>query len=197
MARCYNCRERLPDDPESRGARCPSCGEPLVERRRRRRRADGDCAAHPDNPAVGTCRRCGNYVCDLCATDWRDRSLCPACVDRALEKGEAVPGEAAAHVRQALMALVLGASAWGALAVGFVILAVGVSAQNILLLLVGTLVIFSSPLPAVIGVGQAVSALRSRGDHMILATLGLFVSGLHVGALIGMMSFGLGMNYSQ
>jgi hypothetical protein len=40
-------------------------------------------------------------------------------------------------------------------------------------------------------VGQATAALRTRGSHMILATIGLVISGLFVGVMIGLMGFGM------
>jgi hypothetical protein len=37
------------------------------------------CATHPDAPAVGTCARCGNFICGACATQKGDQTLCPTC----------------------------------------------------------------------------------------------------------------------
>ena len=36
------------------------------------------------------------------------------------------------------------------------------------------------------GIGQAVAVLRVRGNHMILATIGLVIGGLYVGLFIGL-----------
>jgi len=178
MMRCPECRERLPDDPDRSGARCPVCRESLYDEPPPRRRGaddDGRCPVHPDNPALGTCGRCGNYLCETCRTRWRGRWLCAACVDRALEHKEAAPAEAGAHLRQALLALGLGVT------------------SGMGLVMLGGLTILSSPLPAVVGVGQGAAAIRARGDHMILATIGLVLSGLNVGVFIGMLSFGIGL----
>jgi hypothetical protein len=196
VARCPSCRERLPDDAERRGARCPSCREPLYdEPAERRRSGEGTCAVHRDSAALGTCPRCGNYLCDVCRTRWRGRWLCAACVDRALENKEAVPGEVAAHLRQALLSLLLGIASWVLLVMGVVFAAAAVAGEMAGMVLLALLAIFAAPAASLFGVGLAVSALRSRGDHMILATLGLIISGLNVGALLGMMSFSLSLQY--
>jgi hypothetical protein len=51
------------------------------------------------------------------------------------------------------------------------------------------LLMLGSTLPSAIGLGQGIAALRARGDHMILATLGLILCGLNVGVCIGLYSF--------
>jgi hypothetical protein len=186
----------LPDDLERCGARCPECRESLYDpppRRRPRDDDDGRCPVHPDNATLGTCGRCGNYLCDTCRTRWRNRWLCAACVDRALENKEAAPAEASAHLRQALLALALGVVSWAIFFVGLVIAGAGVEGGGKGLVVVAGLVILGSPLPAVGGVGQGAAAVRARGDHMILATIGLVLSGLNVGAFIGLLSFGIGL----
>jgi hypothetical protein len=195
MARCPECGEFLPADPDRHGARCPVCREPLYDDPPARRRPAevGQCPVHPDNPALGTCGRCGNYVCAVCRTRWRQRWLCAACVDLALERRETVPAEAAAHLRQSLLALGLGVAGWLIFAFGFVLAAAGFSADNFALMMLGGLTLILAPLPAALGVGQAIAALRARGDHMILATLGLVLSGANVGIFIGAMSFGIGL----
>lgn len=195
MVRCPECGERLASDPDRYGARCPACRAPLYDEPPGRRRGseDGRCAVHPDNPARGTCGRCGNYLCDTCRTRWRDRWLCAACVDLALERKEAVPAEASAHLRQALLALALGVVGWLLFLFGAVFLGAGAGTENLALLMLGTVIVLASPLPAVVGVGQGIAAIRARGDHMILATLGLVLSGLDVGVMIGMLTFGIGL----
>jgi hypothetical protein len=195
MIRCPECRERLAGDPDRYGARCPACRAPLYDEPPRRRRGtddDGQCAVHPDNPAVGTCGRCGNYLCDACRTRWRERWLCAACVDLALERKEAVPAEASAHLRQALLALGCGVGGWLIFLLG-ALLAAASGGDNFGLVLLAGLTILASPVPAVFGVGQGIAALRARGDHMILATLGLVLSGLNVGVFIGLFSFTIGL----
>jgi hypothetical protein len=196
MMRCRECGERLPGDPERFGARCPACRAPLYGAPRPRRRdADDDsrCAVHPDNPALGTCGRCGNYVCETCRTRWGERWLCAACVDRALERKEAGPAEANAHLRQALLALGLGVASWTIFLLGALVAAGAAAGGSMGLVALAGLLVLVSPLPAVIGVGQGAAAIRARGDHMIVATLGLVLCGLNVGVLIGLLSFSISL----
>jgi hypothetical protein len=56
------------------------------------------------------------------------------------------------------------------------------------------LVMGAAALLGALGVGQATAALRTRGGHMILATIGLVLSGLFVGTLIGLMGFAMWMS---
>jgi hypothetical protein len=42
---------------------------------------------------------------------------------------------------------------------------------------------------AALGLGQAAAALRARGNAMILATIGLVLNGLYLGALLGLFTF--------
>jgi hypothetical protein len=194
MIRCAECGERLGGDPDRYGSRCPACRAPLYDEPPGRRRDgdDGKCAVHPDNPALGTCGRCGNYLCDVCRTRWRDRWLCAACVDLALERKEALPAEASAHLRQALLALALGVMSWLIFLSGMVLGVAAVGSKSVMLMGLATLVLVMSPVPSVFGLGQGIAAIRARGDHMILATLGLVMCGLNVGVFIGLLSFGIG-----
>src|SRR4051812_35197337 len=109
MVECRYCGEIYYADAERVGARCRRCHEPLYERREAARATDeatpvGQCAAHPNNAAVGVCQRCGTYMCALCRTRWHDRTLCPACVLRALDEKEVKPEDVKAHRRQAMLA---------------------------------------------------------------------------------------------
>jgi hypothetical protein len=201
MPLCPSCREMVSGKPEQVGARCPYCREPLFEPGGAAERApgpeDGRCAEHPDSAAVGTCVRCGNYLCPVCQTRWREQALCIACVDRALENQEQTPEEARAHKRQALLALFFGLGAWGMVVLGLLVLGVGVLLQSAnecggaVLLIVGAIVFLGSPLLSVQGIGQGAAAIRTRGKHMILATAGLLISALHLGLLIGLLSSNL------
>ena len=86
--------------------------------------------------------------------------------------------------------LVFGLIAWGLSALGFVlILASAAEGIQMGLMFLGVLLFFGSGLPAVLGVGLGASALRARGNHLIIATIGLFLSGLHVGVVIGLFGF--------
>jgi hypothetical protein len=199
MSRCPSCEYPLPADRDRLGARCPRCHDPLYEPARRYgrpvREGEGACPVHAGVESVGVCGRCGNYLCEVCRTRWRNGILCAACVNRALESREATPEQARAHFRQALAALLLGVTAWvvgvlAHLAIGLLAL----SAQGpevILVVLVLLLVLGGAVLAGALGIGQAVAALRTRGSHMILATVGLIVSGLYVGALIGLFTFNI------
>src|SRR5579884_2143506 len=124
MPRCPACREWIRGEREKVGARCPHCRLPLYERpelfKPRQEDAENHCSVHPANPARGACPRCGNFQCDLCRTRWRGRSVCAACVDRALGAEEARPEERRAHLWEAVLSLVLGIFAW--LSVGLAIL---------------------------------------------------------------------------
>jgi hypothetical protein len=193
MRRCPSCRERLPADPERRGARCPYCREPLQESRRRRGE-EGQCAVHPENTAAGTCQRCGNYTCQVCDTLWQGRWLCPACVELALERKETVPGEARAHLRCALLGLGLGVTSWLIVFIAVLLAVAAMTSENIALLALVGLVLLSSPMPSILGVAQSAAAVQTGGDHMVLATMGLVLNGLHAGASLGLIAFSIALN---
>jgi len=94
VLRCLSCHEPLREEPERIGARCPHCRQPLFEDPRQAAPAApaagaSVCATRPQNAAVGTCQRCGNFLCAVCRTRWRNQAVCIACVERALEAKEA------------------------------------------------------------------------------------------------------------
>jgi len=190
MNHCPSCDYPLPYDRERRGARCPNCRDPLYERpgrvSRPARADEGACALHAASEAVGTCGRCGNYFCEVCRTRWRDRILCAACVERALAARETTPEQARVHFRQALLGLLMGLGAWAVFVLGLLLIfAAAFAGNNPLLLLLGVLLFVSAMLLAVIGTGHAVAALRTRGQHMILAVSGLLIGGLFLGVFLG------------
>jgi hypothetical protein len=196
MPRCPACREWIRGEREQVGARCPHCRLPLYERpelfKRRPAQADNQCSAHPGNPAVGACPRCGNFQCDLCRTRWRDRWLCVACVNRALESADVRPEEQRAHFWEALLSLVLGVSAWVLLLLGALVAAAAVAGGGDAFVVgLAGLLILATALPSVVGTGLGAAALYTRGNHMILATIGLLLSGVHTGALLGLLSFSM------
>lgn len=191
MARCPSCEYPLPENRERVGARCPSCRDPLYEPPGRFARAarpgEAACASHPQNESLGPCGRCGNYLCEVCRTRWRDQVLCAACTERALGSNEATPEQAKAAFRQALWSLLLGIGAWVIAILDFVLAAVllvsmGPSIALGLMIIVG---FAGAAVAAVFAIGQSVSVLRARVNHMLMATAGLLVSGLYVAVLIG------------
>jgi hypothetical protein len=148
--------------------------------------------------SVGTCGRCGNFLCDTCRTRWDKAVLCPACVDRALQGKDGDPGQQRSHARQARLGLAAGIAAWVLTALivgmGFLSQAVGKGSDGMVAAGAVLLVLFVLPsavIVALVGLGQSAAALRTRGDSMILATLGLLLSGLHIGAMVGIMLFGI------
>jgi hypothetical protein len=202
MPRCRTCAFVLPDDPEHTGARCPHCRQALYQPPGRFPRTAGEgegvCTVHSACVAVGTCGRCGNFLCETCHTRWDKRILCTACVDRALRGDEGLTDRPKDHARQAKIGLSAGVGAWiltAGFAAGMTLLSQtrqnpdALAAVGVLLLV--TIVFPSMVIVALIGLGQSAAALRVRGDSMIVATLGLLLSGLHVGAMVGIMFFGI------
>ncbi|MBY0524590.1 MAG: hypothetical protein K2R98_14395 [Gemmataceae bacterium] len=202
MIRCLACDEPLRDDPERMGARCPRCRQPLYEDPRHAiaqypgSAEASHCVVHTRSAAVGTCERCGNFLCAVCRTRWRNQVLCVACIERALESKEATPAEARAHLRQSILAIVFGGVAWFGTVLSMVMMIAGFAGNepNIGLVGLGVLLLLATPLPGLLGIGQAASAIRARGDHMIMATIGLILSGLHTGIVLGLFTFALLQN---
>jgi hypothetical protein len=181
------------------GARCPNCRDPLYEPPTRLSRPAGEgesaCAVHPGRQAVGACGRCGNYACEVCRTPWREHSLCAACVDRILEKQEALPEPVRAHKQQAILSVCLGGGAW-VLAVLVFLLAIAAAATEnrgtmIAVATVSFLLLTGDACAAVFAVGLGTAALRARGPYMVVATIGVVLGALYIGALIGFFSLNL------
>jgi hypothetical protein len=198
MPRCPACREWIAGDRDRVGARCPHCRLPLYERpelfKPRPDAPESHCSVHPTNPALGACQRCGNFQCDLCRTRWRGRFLCAACVDRALESGEVRPEEQTAHLWEAILALVLGILAWLTLLTAILMIAAimgngGEVRENAPVVILAGLLLLGSLVPSAFGTGLGAAALYTRGSHKILATIGLLLSGVHIGAFIGLFTF--------
>jgi hypothetical protein len=190
MNHCPSCDYPLPSERERLGARCPNCRDPLYEPAGRIsrpvREGEGACALHAGRETVGTCGRCGNYFCEVCRTRWRDQILCVACAERALASREATPEQARTHFRQALTGLVLGLGAWAVFILGvFCLLVAAALRNNPLLALLVVMLFIAAMLLAVIGTGHAAAALRSRGQHMIMAVSGLLIGGLFLGIFLG------------
>jgi hypothetical protein len=113
-------------------------------------------------------------------------------VDRALGSGEAAPEQKRAQLRQVLLSLGLGVAAW-VLSFGAMLLmavAAGASGRmNIGMVFLVAVIWLGDMMLAALGLGQAATALRARGNAMILATVGLVLNGLYLGALLGLFSF--------
>jgi hypothetical protein len=155
---------------------------------------DRVCAVHPGNAALGSCDQCGNPFCDVCRTLWHGRLLCVACVERALEAGEPTFLTARGNFRQTMLGLVCGIIAW--VVTGLVPLlsyrarVEGWDSPGVLLFLPYSLLTLAA-LAAVVSIGNSLAALRPRGDHFLLTTLGLLLSVSQLGVMIGLFLFAL------
>ncbi len=110
------------------------------------------------------------------------RRLCRA----RLASREAAPEQARRHFRQALLGLLMSIAAWGLFILGqLLIVGALVANRNVLLVLLALILIVSAVVLAVMGTGQAVAALRTRGQHMIVAASGFLIGGLFLGVFIG------------
>ncbi len=193
MQRCPHCGIYAEDSQAKTKARCSSCREPLFERGGGPMLAApsvppdrGFCAIHTKNAAVGTCKRCGNFYCPVCRTRYSERVLCLACVERQLSKESHQAKVERIHHRQALWGFLLGFGAWVLFVSAIALLTpwAGTTPHPEIAALAFFLVIVSL-LPSVIGLGQSTAAIRIRGNHMLMATGGLLLSGIHVGVFVG------------
>jgi hypothetical protein len=202
VLQCQVCGERVRGEADDIGARCRRCRMPLYEDPRlswgsETGLPDGSrCVAHATNGAVGTCQRCGNFLCAVCRTRWQNQVICMACVERALESQEATPTEVRAHFRQALLAVIFGVLTWLITLGAVLMVTLGFNGKELdpVLIGFGFLLLLVTPFPAILGIGQGAAAIRARGDHMILATIGLLLSGIHTGVVIGLFSLALWQN---
>ena len=174
--------------------RCPSCGRRVRLEYGAAARTVALCARHPESHAVETCRRCGNFTCQVCRTRWYDRTFCAECVEHlAREQVDNLYQPQRDHRRSALLALTFGVSGWLLVTlavVGIVLLASSARMDDYdLRVYVGLLLFaaFQAGGLGAIGVGHGAAAVRLRGDHMIAATVGLVVSCLLVSVLIGLL----------
>jgi len=196
VPRCRNCLKNFRRDPEKLGARCPQCRLPFYEREQVPAdplTEDGICPAHPENVSVGTCQRCGNFVCVVCRTAWQKRTLCVECVTRALD--DRTPTAVVGQITASALSIILGIVAWVIMAGAIILAAAAMLAQeNLVLVALAGLMIMGSAVPSLLGLGQGASAIRARGGHLVLAMVGLILSGLHIGILIGLFSFSIWQN---
>jgi hypothetical protein len=195
MARCPTCDYPLPNDRERLGARCPNCRDPLYEpagRFARPARPDeAACVAHPESEAVSACLRCGATVCETCRCPWRGQVLCVSCVERAYANGEGESGQGRLLTRQSVAALLLGSSAWLLSGLFYYTVRHADPQAGLGILILQPVLGLGAGLVALFGVGLGASALRNRGQHVPLATVGLALSGLLLGTLLGLVTFTL------
>jgi hypothetical protein len=158
-------------------------------------REEAVCALHSANGAQGTCGRCGNFICTVCRSTWHGAIVCPTCVDRAIETGEAVPAEKRRQWLQSVFALLLGGGAWVLTVAGMILVVVAIlNGIELGTLIIGSLLMLSSVVPSIVSIGLGAAAIRARGGHMIIATMGLVLGALHVGVMIGLFSLSIWTN---
>jgi hypothetical protein len=90
--------------------------------------------------------------------------------------------------------MICGVAAWGLMLAGLILFLVamrnGLGDPAVALLLPALVFLAISPGCLVPGLGLGVAAIRTRGDHLVLATIGLVLSALMAGAMIGMVCLG-------
>ena len=194
MADCPHCGEVFAGTREPDRSRCPHCHEPIFERAGGPRlvsesgdTSHGICAMHGDNVAIGTCSRCGNFLCPVCRTKWSNEVFCFACVERLMGEESVNPAERRAHKRQATLGMVLGIIAWVSTLVAASPLLVVSGWQNDQgMFLFAILLSGLSLVPSLFGAGQATAAIRIRGQQMLVATFGLVLCCSHIGLVLGL-----------
>jgi hypothetical protein len=197
MSKCRRCGEPLPLKKENWPARCPKCRDPLFERAggpqllaESQDTRRGVCSVHTSNVAIGTCPECGQRYCAVCRTRWRDQTRCVTCVERQLADQETMSPAERVQRRQAVLGLSLGVVAWLLVVLGLLNLPHepgSPSAENFLVLAV-LLVL----LPAIAGLGQAITALLGSGQRRWLSLSGLLLNGLHLGLFVGLLVLRIG-----
>lgn len=198
MIECPACYRVFRTHPENLGARCPKCRMPLFESSARKRQVDkelGACATHPDNPAVAECSRCQKRLCAACRTRWHQEAMCPACVDASLASDEPNPHERDHQFRLGLTSICCAMASWILLALTLLPYSTFRSGPpNEHWVRAAGFCIFISLIPALVGLGQAASALRLRGVYAPLATWGLSLSGSQLGLVLGVLFLNLWHN---
>jgi hypothetical protein len=171
---------------------------PLFEGSSKRRRADkelGSCGLHAESAAVAACSRCQQPMCTTCRTRWHEEIMCPACVERSRAADEPSPQEAQRQARQAWLSVGFALGGWGVLLLALAPLATfheGPPGKHMVVL--AALFFFCSFVPALLGLGQAASALRLRGRHLQVATYGLVLTGAQLGLMFGLFLLNLWQN---
>ena len=198
MVECPSCFRVFRTHPENLGARCPKCRMPLFESAPKKRQPDrdqGSCAAHPDSPALTECQRCQKPMCAACRTRWHQEALCPACVDASLAVDEPNPQEGRQQFNLGLLSVGCAMAAWILLALTlFPYSTFHSGPPNEHWVRAAGFCVFASMGAAVVGLSQAVSALRLRGACPSLAVWGLALSGGQLGLVLGVLFLNLWHN---
>lgn len=191
MIECPFCYRVFRQPPEKLGARCPKCKMPLYEDPSKQRKNPdkdmGRCEQHPDAMAIAKCSRCDQPMCRTCRTRWHEEPVCPRCIDESIADDEPSPREAQLQTKHAWISVILAVVGW------LILLMTLVPYSSFSGGKVGSLVMFmtyflflGSFLPAIFGLGCAVSAIRLRGDFGKLAACGLVAAGSQIGLAIGL-----------
>lgn len=194
MIECPNCQWSFEPPPGATTARCPNCYT-VVRRRRPVATAvleaaepPAVCPLHPGNEAVAICRRCGDYICAVCRTRWWQTAYCAGCVEHlGTETSLAARELFREHRQAAILSVLFGLGGWVAM-FPFMLLGFAIAQSDADLgeqaraILIAMMVVCGQVAGlGAIGTGLAAAALRTRGDYMILAGIGLVVSALLVG----------------
>jgi hypothetical protein len=191
MIECPYCYRVYRQPPEKLGARCPKCKMPLYEDPSKRRKTPdkdyGRCDQHPDAQALAKCSRCDRPMCQTCRTRWHEEPVCPRCVDESIADDEPGPREAQLQTKHAWTSVILATVGWMVLLMTLAPYSQFHAGQVRPIIIFITYFLFlGSFVPAVFGVGCAVSAIRLRGDFGKLATCGLVGAGTQLGLAIGL-----------
>lgn len=191
MIECPFCYRVFRQPPEKLGARCPKCKMPLYEDPAKRRKNPdkdyGQCEQHPEAPAVTKCSRCERPVCQVCRTRWHEEPVCPRCVDESIADDEPSPREAQLQTKQAWTSVILAAIGWMVLLMTLAPYSSFSQGQVKSSIVFTTYFLFlMSFVPALFGLGFALSSIRLRGDFGKLAAGGLIVAGSQLGLAIGL-----------
>jgi hypothetical protein len=106
---CNRCNRPLPkwELAAQHAALCPECGASSIVRvfpalfyaaggpvaTETAAEGEATCFDHPAKRAVAACSRCGRFVCQLCAVDFKDAVWCPSCFTAGEYKGRTVEFE--------------------------------------------------------------------------------------------------------
>jgi hypothetical protein len=136
-------------------------------------------------------------MCSTCRTRWHEEILCPGCVDHSLTLDEPGPQEGQRQHRQAWLSIGFALSGWMVLLLMLWPLAnfhSGPPGSHDSMVYMAGLFFFSSFVPALLGLGQAASAVRLRGRHQKVAAYGLAFSGAQLGVMLGLFLINLWYN---